>query len=415
MNSAKPFSIAKSVVWEAYKRVKANRGAAGIDEQSIEMFEANLGRNLYKLWNRMSSGSYYPPAVRRAEIPKKAGGKRVLGIPTVTDRIAQMVVKIYLEPRLDPLFVPDSYGYRPGKSAQQAVAVTRTRCWHYDWVVEFDIQGAFDNIDHELLMKAIHKHVGERWQLLYIERWLTAPYETSEGTTVARKMGTPQGGVISPLLMNLFMHYAFDQWMQRTYPQCPYARYADDAVVHCRSREEAERVLAAIGERMGRCRLALHPEKSGLVYCQDSNRGQVYSKVHFTFLGFTFRPRVAIGNTGRSFTSFLPAVSREAIVRMRQRIRSWKIQRQTPVTLADLAQKYEPILRGWWNYYASFYKTEMRKVFDHFDRALTRWARRKYKRFVGHHRRSVHWLRGLARKQPRLFYHWSVFGKPAIR
>src|ERR1700688_2057964 len=236
--STKPYVIAKRAVWEAYQRVKANRGAAGIDEETIAMFEQNLSRNLYKLWNRMSSGSYFPPPVKQVEIPKAKGGTRKLGIPTVADRIAQTVVKLLIEPTLEPIFHPDSYGYRPGRSAKQAIAVTRKRCWQYDWVVEFDIKAAFDQIDHALLMKAVRSHIKEGWILLYIERRLTAPFETADGGTLPRTRGTPQGGVVSPILMNLFMHYAFDSWMKRTYPQCSFARYADDSAPRRRGKED---------------------------------------------------------------------------------------------------------------------------------------------------------------------------------
>ena len=291
MTSAKPYVIAKRAVWEAYQQVKANRGAAGIDGESIAMFEQNLSRNLYKLWNRMSSGSYFPPPVKQVEIPKAKGGTRKLGIPTVSDRIAQTVVKRIIEPILDPIFHQDSYGYRPGKSAKQAVAVTRKRCWQYRWVVEFDIKSAFDQIDHGLLMKAVRSHIKEGWILLYIERWLTAPFETTDGERVTRQRGTPQGGVVSPILMNLFMHYTFDAWMQRTNPTCPFARYADDAVVHCRNRKQAEEVMRSIALRLAECGLTMHPDKSKVVYCKDDKRTASYPHVHFTFLGFTFPPK----------------------------------------------------------------------------------------------------------------------------
>lgn len=221
MASTKPFVIAKRTVWEAYQQVKANRGAAGVDEETITMFEQDLSKNLYKLWNRMSSGSYLPPPVKQVEIPKAKGGTRKLGIPTVSDRIAQTVVKRIIEPVLEPIFHPDSYAYRPGRSAKQAVAVTRKRRWQYDWLVEFDIQAAFDQIDHGLLLKAVRAHIKERWILLYLERWLTAPFESAGGEQLPRQRGTPQGGVVSPILMNLFLHYAFDGWMQRNYPSCP--------------------------------------------------------------------------------------------------------------------------------------------------------------------------------------------------
>jgi group II intron reverse transcriptase/maturase len=406
----KSFAISKQVVWEAYRRVKANRGAAGVDNESMAEFERHLKGNLYKIWNRLSSGSYFPPPVRQVAIPKQQGGMRKLGIPTVSDRIAQMVVKLEMEPFVEPQFHPDSYGYRPRKSALEAVAVTRERCWRYDWVVEFDIQGAFDNIDHALLMEAVTHHVKERWMVLYIERWLTAPFQTAVGELVPRDRGVPQGGVISPLLMNLFLHYAFDKWMERTYPACPFARYADDAVVHCRSQAEAEAVLEEIGRRLHTCRLMLHPDKSKVVYCRDSNRRGNYSRVQFTFLGYTFRPRVAVSRSGKKFTSFLPAVSADAIKRMRRMIKGWSLHRQTYATLERLAEQYNPILRGWWNYYSRFYRTEMHKLFDYFNQRLVTWVRRKYKKLKCHKQKSFLWLGRVAVRQPWLFFHWRYLG-----
>ena len=410
MTSTKPYVIAKRAVWEAYQQVKANRGAAGIDDETIVMFEQNLSRNLYKLWNRMSSGSYFPPPVKQVEIPKAKGGTRKLGIPTVSDRIAQTVVKRIIEPILDPIFHPDSYGYRPGRSAKQAIAVTRKRCWQYDWVVEFDIKAAFDQIDHGLLLKAVRTHIREGWILLYVERWLTAPFETAEGEQLPRERGTPQGGVVSPILMNLFMHYAFDAWMKRNNPQCPFARYADDAVVHCRTQEQAEEVMQSIALRLAECGLTMHPEKSKIVYCKDSNRTEPYPHVNFTFLGFTFRPRKALSKQRRIFTSFLPGVSADALKRMRQTVRGWKLNRQTHVTLAALATQYNPIIQGWWNYYGAFYQTAMLHIYQHIDRALERWARRKYKALSGRKRGSVQWLRKMKDAEPQLFHHWRVVG-----
>jgi RNA-directed DNA polymerase len=203
LKQAKSFDISKQVVWEAYQRVKANRGSAGVDAQSIQDFEVDLKDNLYKLWNRMASGSYFPPPVRRVEIPKKDGGLRPLGIPTVSDRIAQMVVKMMFEPEVEPYFHPDSYGYRPGKSAIQAVGMVRGRCWRYNWVVDLDIRGFFDNMDHDLLMRAVRKHTDCKWIRLYIERWLKAPVQMGDGSLVNRDKGTPKGGVISPLLVEV--------------------------------------------------------------------------------------------------------------------------------------------------------------------------------------------------------------------
>jgi group II intron reverse transcriptase/maturase len=407
--STKPFVIAKRAVWEAYQQVKANRGAAGIDDETIAMFEQNLRRNLYKLWNRMSSGSYFPPPVKQVEIPKAKGGTRKLGIPTVADRIAQTVVKQIIEPTLDPMFHPDSYGYRPGRSAKQAVATTRKRCWQYDWVVEFDIKAAFDQIDHALLMKAVRSHIREAWILLYIERWLKAPFETEEGVQLLRDRGTPQGGVVSPILMNLFMHYAFDVWMERSNPTCPFARYADDAVVHCGNQQQAEQVMRSIAERLAACGLTMHPDKSKIVYCADSNRTKCFPDVQFTFLGFTFRPRKAMSRQRRVFTSFLPGVSADAKKRMRKVVRGWRIPRQTPATLAELAEQYNSVIRGWWSYYGSFYPTALRELARHIDRKLEHWARRKYNTLSRHKRRSVDWLRAMKERRPTLFHHWSFY------
>jgi group II intron reverse transcriptase/maturase len=414
MASTKPYRIAKRAVWEAYQLVKANRGAAGVDDETIPMFEQNLSGNLYKLWNRMSSGSYFPPPVKQVEIPKAKGGTRRLGVPTVSDRIAQTVVKLMIEPIVDPVFHEDSYGYRPGKSAKQAIAETRKRCWQYGWVVEFDIKAAFDQIDQALLMKAVRSHIKAGWILLYIERWLTAPFETADGGTLPRTRGTPQGGVVSPILMNLFMHYAFDSWMKRTYPQCPFARYADDAVVHCRSQAQAEAVMRSIALRLEECGLTMHPDKSKIVYCKDSNRTCAYPNVQFTFLGFTFRPREALNNRyNRRFTSFLPAVSSDALKRMRQTVRDWRIHRRTSSALDNLAQQCNPIIQGWWNYYGAFYQRSLLELFHYVDNRLERWARRKYKTLAQDKRRSGQWLRKMKMVAPRMFVHWRVAGATA--
>ena len=408
MTSTKPFVIEKRAVWEAYQQVKANRGAAGIDEETIAMFEQNLSRNLYKLWNRMSSGSYFPPPVKQVEIPKAKGGTRKLGIPTVSDRVAQTVVKRAIEPILDPIFHEDSYGYRPGKSAKQAVAVTRKRCWQYAWVVEFDIKSAFDQIDHDLLMKAVRSHIKEGWMPLYIERWLTAPFETTAGERLPRERGTPQGGVVSPILMNLFMHYTFDAWMKRAHPSCPFARYADDAVVHCRSRKQAEEVIQSIALRLAECGLTMHPDKSKVVYCKDDKRTVPYPHVHFTFLGFTFRPRRAITRHNRRFTGFLPGVSADALKRMWKQVRGWRIHRRTATTLAELAKQYNPVLRGWWNYFGEFYPSAMHSFAMYLDGKLMQWARRKYKTLERREQASVQWLIKMKNIFPRLFFYWSV-------
>jgi RNA-directed DNA polymerase len=406
VTSTKSFAISKRMVYDAWKRVKANRGAAGIDAESIAKFEENLAGNLYALWNRLASGSYFPPPVKEVPIPKRSGGVRVLGVPTVRDRVAQTVVARYLESILDPLFDDDSYGYRPGRSAKDAVRVTRARCWKFDWVLEFDVKGAFDALDHGLIKKALRKHTDCKWALLYVDRWLKAPSISKAGELRPRDRGTPQGGCVSPLLMNLFMHYAFDRWMRREIPDCRFARYADDAVVHCQTERMAHRVRQRLAERFAACGLELHPDKTRIVYCRDGQRRAHYPVTQFTFLGFTFRPRRALSRDGTLFTSFLPAVSREAQTRMRQQIRGWHLPRQTPSTIAAFSAKYGATLRGWWNYYRSFYPSAVLSVFRHFDAALAFWARRKYKRLAGQRRRSRRWLEHVARLEPHRFVHW---------
>jgi RNA-directed DNA polymerase len=304
LSKAKPFCISKRVVFEAYKRVKANQGAAGVDEASIVDFEKDLKNNLYKIWNRMSSGSYFPPAVRLVEIAKKGGGQRELGVPTVSDRIAQMVAKMYFEPEVEPYFHPDSYGYRPGKSAIEAIGVARKRCWCYDWVLDCDIKAFFDEIDHELLLRAVRKHTDNKWLLLYIERWLKAPMQAEDGTLHSREKGSPQGSVISPLLANLFLHYAFDEWMRRNYESIPFERYADDILVHCRSEKQVKWIKTVIEQRLNQCGLELNPQKTRIVYCKDSSRKGNYLNKKFDFLGYTFRSRLSKDRHGKILCGF---------------------------------------------------------------------------------------------------------------
>jgi len=408
MSEAKPFCISKWEVWEAYRRVKANKGAAGVDEQSIAAFERKLKDNLYKLWNRLSSGSYFPPPVRTVKIPKADGGERKLGIPTVSDRIAQMVVKSRLEPEVDHLFHVDSYGYRPGKSALDAVGQARQRCWRYDWVVDLDIKGFFDNIDHELLMRAVGKHAKDKWVVLYIERWLKAPVQEEDGTLVPREKGTPQGGVISPLLANLFLHYAFDEWMRRRYPHLPFERYADDAIVHCSTESEAEEVRSAIAARLQECRLELHPTKTKVVYCKDDDRRGTYPNEKFDFLGYTFRPRRSKNRHGKYFINFSPAVSDKAGKAIRAEIRSWKLHLRSDKAIEDLARMFNPIIRGWLQYYGRYYRSALYPLMRQLDRSLARWAYRKYKKLRGHLRRATHWLARISRRDSKLFAHWHL-------
>ncbi len=408
MNVAKPFEISKKLVWQAYLEVKSNGGAAGVDKESIEAFEQNLKNNLYRIWNRLSSGSYFPPAVKAVPIRKKSGGTRILGVPTVSDRIAQTVVKMVLEPILEPVFDEDSYGYRPGRSALDAVEVTRKRCWYYDWVVEFDIRGLFDNIRHDLLMKALRHHCDCRWILLYIERWLKAPLRQQDGSLVARHKGTPQGAVVSPLLANLFLHYTFDAWIRRAIPGIPFCRYADDGLLHCRSRYQAQYVMRCISERFRQCGLEIHPDKSSIVYCKDVNRTEDYSRISFDFLGYTFRPRRCVNPNGQVHVNFLPAISRDSMKEINRRIRGWHIQLRSDKTLLDLSRILNPILRGWHAYYGRFYPSALGQIWNNFNEYLARWVRRKYKRFFRHKRRARRYLARLARAHPDLFIHWRL-------
>ena len=411
MSSDKPFPITKSMVWKAYKLVERYGKAAGVDGQSMEDFANDLTNNLYKLWNRMASGSYFPPPVRRVEIPKASGGVRPLGIPTVADRVAQMVVKQFLEPELEPVFDPDSYGYRPGKSAHQAVEVARKRCWEYDWVVDLDIKAFFDSIDHELLMRAIRCHTQERWVLLYLERWLKAPVQLPDGTLQDRLSGTPQGGVISPLLANLFLHYAFDAWMRRSYPSIPFERYADDAICHCRTREQAEQLKVSLEKRFAQCGLRLHPEKTHVVYCKTSSRRDQHPHIQFTFLGFTFRPRKSKDRYGEVFTNFLPAVSQQALKRMRLKIKQMNLRKQAFLPLEVIARRLNPILRGWIQFYGRFYPSELRaKLFTYLNKRLCSWLREKHKPLRGRYLRSRQVLARIARQCPDLFIHWQRGG-----
>jgi RNA-directed DNA polymerase len=411
VDEAKPFKIPKREVWEAFKRVKANQGAAGVDGQSIAEFEANLAGNLYKLWNRLSSGSYFPPPVRRVHIPKANGGTRPLGIPTVADRIAQEVVRRYLEPILEPAFHADSYGYRPGKSAVDAVHQARQRCWRYDWVLDLDIKGFFDSIDWELLLKAIRHHTDCPWVLLYIERWLKAPVQMEDGNVVPRTTGTPQGGVISPLLANLFLHYAFDIWMGRTFPHVPFERYADDAICHCKSAEEARALWGAIADRFAACKLVLHPQKTKIVYCKDVNRRGDSPDIHFDFLGFQFRARkiMWVKVDRRIFAhSFQPAASPKALTRISREIRRWALHHRSDKSLQDLAAMYNPCIRGWINYYSHFYKTQLRPTLKRIDLYVIRWARRKFKRLRRKTKGARDWFDRLRRVNPTLFAHWQL-------
>jgi RNA-directed DNA polymerase len=408
----KPFEISKWAVWEAYRRVKANKGAAGVDEQSLSEFERDLKGNLYKLWNRLSSGSYFPPPVRAVEIPKRDGGSRVLGVPTVADRIAQTVVAGYLEPEVEPHFHPDSYGYRPGRSALDAVGVCRERCWRSDWVLDLDIRSFFDSVPHDLVLHAVAHHTDLRWVLVYVERWLKAPLQREDGSLVARDRGTPQGSAISPLLANMFLHYAFDLWMAREQPGVLFERYCDDVIVHARSEREAQQLRAAIASRLAECGLELNEGKTRIVYCKDANRRGSYEHESFDFLGYTFRPRLSKSKHGEHFVNFSPAVSADARKQMGQEIRRWRLHRWSGKTLTDLARSINAIVRGWINFYGRFYRSELVRFLRRINAYLVRWAMRKYKRLRRHPARARRFLATVHRREPGLFAHWRCGARP---
>lgn len=406
--AAKSFEIAKSEVVKAYKRVRAKGGGAGADGVTLEEFDRDLKRNLYRIWNRLSSGSYFAPPVLRVEVPKKDGKTRPLGIPTVGDRIAQTVVAQRLVPVLEPLFHVNSYGYRPGRSAHDALRRARQQCWRHDWVLDLDIKGFFDNLDWELLMRAVRKHAGQTWQVLYIERWLRAAVVMPDGSLQSRDKGTPQGGVISPVLANLFLHYAFDEWMKRHHPEVPFERYADDIICHCDSQEQAQALRAELEERLAQCKLQLHPEKTKVVYCADANRRERHDKWQFDFLGYTFKSRTAKNRTGTVFANFLPAVSATAAKAMRQEMRGWRLIRRSADTLETMLKEIKPVLRGWVRYYGAFCPWAVYRALQALDLHLVQWAKRKYKRLRRRTDRAWDWLNGLRQREPQLMPHWQA-------
>lgn len=408
MSEEKSFNISKHQVFEAYKLVKANRGAAGVDGQSIEDFEKDLKNNLYKIWNRMSSGSYFPPPVKVVEIPKDGGKVRALGIPTVSDRIAQMVVKNILEAQVEPIFHKSSFGYRPAKSAHDAINEARVRCWVYDWVIDLDIKGFFDNIDHDLVMRAVTKHTNEKWVLLYIERWLKAPAQNPSGEIVQRDKGTPQGGVVSPLLANLFMHYVFDKWVDENIPKLWFERYADDIIIHCKSEKQVKYILPKIKARFEQCKLELHPDKTKVVYCKDEDRKEVHQNKSFDFLGFTFRAREVKDSKGKVFVGFNPAISKKAQKKISKEIRSWRINRRTDKDIQGIADMMTAKVRGWIQYYGKFRSSAMKRTLQSIDRYLIRWVQSKFKRFRRHQRRASRFLDKIAARDPNLFPHWKI-------
>jgi group II intron reverse transcriptase/maturase len=404
----KAFEISKRLIWKAYQKVKTNKGAAGVDGQSLAEFAQDEKSNLYKIWNRMSSGSYFPPPVRAVEIPKAGGkGVRVLGVPTVADRIAQTAVAMVLEPGAERVFHPDSYGYRPGRSAHDALDTCRRRCWEQKWVIDLDIQGFFDNVPHEPILAAVRKHTTLPWVLLYVQRWLTAPVQHVDGSLQSRDRGTPQGSAISPLLSNLFMHYAFDVWLSREQPQVRFERYCDDAIVHCHSEAQAKFIRNVIAGRLWRFGLRLHPEKTRIVYCSQDGRDRREAIMEFTFLGYTFRPRYARTLDGGWRSGFLPAVSKAAKRSMARAIRGWRLGRRTDLSFREVAAMVNRVVAGWINYYGRFYKSLLiaflsRQLNPH----LVKWACRKFKHLHRAPAKARRRIAQIATDYPGIFVHW---------
>jgi group II intron reverse transcriptase/maturase len=404
----KSLPISKRMVYNSYLKVIAKDGSAGIDKQSIEQFKENLSGNLYKIWNRMTSGSYFPPPVRTVFIPKKQGGKRLLGIPTVSDRIAQGVVRDYLEPPLENIFHSSSFGYRPGRGAHNAIQQCQDNCIKYSWVIDVDIKGFFDNISHVIMLQLLQQHTQEKWIMLYAERWLKAGVEQEDGSIAARTKGTPQGGVISPLFANIYLHHGFDKWMDEMNRQNPFERYADDIVIHCSSKEEAEQLLEKLKARMQQYELELHPEKTKIVYCKNYQRNDKHDNNSFTFLSYSFQPRTIKSKFGASkrLVVFNAAISQQAKTSIRSKLREVLIARWSNQTLEWFAEKLNPKIRGWVNYYTKFNRAIGLDVFYYLNELIRQWIKHAYKI------KGKAWLydkyRTIQAANPELFYHWRL-------
>ena len=408
MREAKPFSLSKPEVWEASQKVTAKHGAAGVDGQSMAACATRVQANLSRLWQRMSSGSYVPPPVRTGIIPQAHGGERKLGIPTVSDRIAQMVGKSRLAPVVAPRFHPDAYGERPGKAALAAVGQTRQRCWKLDGVIALDIQGVCDTIDHDLLRRAVKQHAQEQWVVRSIERWLQVPAQEEDGHVTERGQGTPQGGGVSPLVAHRFVHDAVDRWRQRTSPHLPCERSAEDAIVHGRTETAAPEVRRAIAARRQEGRRELHPEKTKIVSCKDDDRRGTSLKERCDCLGSTFRPRRSKHWQGKCCLNFSPAVADKAGKAMRAAMRSWPRHLRSDKSLEDLSRMLTPKVRGWLQDSGRSDRSALYPLLRPRDRSLVRWAYRKDQKLPGHLRRATHWLARISRREPGLFAHWQM-------
>lgn len=406
--STKSVPVTQEMVLAAYKKVKANKGAAGIDNLTMSKYDERKSANLYKLWNRLSSGSYQATAVLEVGIPKDGGKTRYLGIPTISDRVAQQVVKDYLEPRFEKEFHENSYGYRPKRNQHQALAEVQRNVRKFSWVVDMDISGFFDNMSHELLNNALEKHVGEKWVKMYINRWLTASIQDKDGNIKLRDgKGTPQGGVISPLLANLFLHYVLDKWIEREFPEVKFVRFADDIIIHCDNQQKAEQVLRCVKTRLTACKLSANEQKTKIVFCKNANRKSTYKTIKFDFLGFSFQPRPTATVEGKLFLGYDCAISRKSETKITDKIKATKLQLKTASSLEQIAELFNPQQRGWINYYGKFRKYMLRRVFKIFNKRLLKWAIKRYKRFKGSRVKARRWLLGIAEMNPNLFVHWQ--------
>lgn len=398
------------MVREAYRKVRSNKGSAGVDQVDLKIFDEKLSKNLYKIWNRMASGSYFPSPVKEVIIPKPTGGERKLGIPTVSDRIAQQVIKSYLEPRLEKEFTSNSYGYRPHKSAHQALESVKENTRKYAWVIDMDIKSFFDELNHELLLKALDQHVPEEWVKMYIRRWLQAPIQTTQGLERKDGKGTPQGGVISPLLANLFLHYVIDKWIAKRFPTVSIIRYADDIIIHCISEAQCRYMLQSIKARLLECKLQLSESKTKIVYCRDHRRicQNNYPK-SFDFLGHSFKPMSKKSNKGGLFLGYDCEISKKARSKI---IAEWKAQnfhRQSTCNLQDIANKLNPKIMGIINFYGKMNKFAVQRLFHHLDYRLAKWVKNKFKGVRNSYQKANDWLREIKSSYPNIFYHWQLF------
>ena len=394
-------------VMDAYNKVRSGGKSAGIDNESWMEFEKNLQKNLYVIWNRMASGSYHPQGVREVEIPKKDGKTRKLGIPTLRDRIAQQVVKRHMERKVEPIFHKDSYGYRPMKSAHQALEKVKENCYRYDWVLDMDISKFFDEIDHELMLKAVDHVMGEEWVSMYVKRWLEAPMVKADGKAEERNgKGTPQGGVISPLLGNLYLHFTLDVWLGKNFPHLSFVRYADDIVIHCRNKTQAGKALEGIKQRLNEVKLTIKEEKTLIAYCKDYKRKDKHEKVKFDFLGFSYQPRPRKSKKdGKTFMAYSAEISQSNQKKIKETIREESKLRNTQLPIVALAKALNERLRGWINYYGLFSKRLLRKTLIHLDKRLISWLRKKH--HLGQKKAYLK-LRMIRNENPNLFYHWAT-------